>query len=81
MKSKIQSDSSKHWKTSTGEVVSFDFETPEVIAEQETPVKIESPDDKVDRKKQEKKAVAACKKPNACTQDSRAGNSCKDKEP
>ena len=76
MKSKIQSDSSKHWKINKGKVVSVEIETPEVIAEQETSVKIESP---------EEKAIAACKdphaKPHACTQDSRAGNSCKDREP
>ena len=40
MKSKIQSDSSKHWKINKGKVVSVDIETPEVIAEQETSVKI-----------------------------------------
>ena len=45
MKSKIQSDSSKHWKINKGKVVSVEIETPEVIAEQETSVKIESPEE------------------------------------
>ena len=107
MKSKIQSDSSKHWKINKGKVASVEIETPEVIAEQETSVKIESPEEKVVREKQEerrsrlarspmrspmpvrriaeqetpvkgegfdrekssRKAIAACKKPSACTQD------------
>ena len=63
MKSKIQSDSSKHLKISKGEVVSVDIGTPEVIAEQETPVKIESPEDKVVREKQEKRRSRLARSP------------------
>ena len=53
MKSKIQSDSSKHCpKISKGEVVVADIKAPEVIAEHETPIKTESPEEKVLREKQ-----------------------------
>ena len=63
MKSKIQSDSSKHWKINKGKVVSVEIETPEVIAEQETSVKIESPEEKVVREKQEERRSRLARSP------------------
>ena len=63
MKSKIQSDSSKHWKINKGKVVSVEIETPKVIAEQETSVKIESPEEKVVREKQEERRSRLARSP------------------
>ena len=66
MKSKIQSDSSKHWKINKGKVVSVEIETPEVIAEQETSVKIESPkspEEKVVREKQKERRSRLARSP------------------
>ena len=62
MKSKIQSDSSKHWKINKGKVVSVEIEI-EVIAEQETSVKIESPEEKVVREKQEERQSRLARSP------------------
>ena len=56
-------------------MVVADNEVPKVIAEQETPVEVESPEEKVLREKTISEAIAACKKLSACTQDTRARNS------
>ena len=67
---------SKLWKISRGEVVVAEIKVPEVIAEQETPVKIESPEDKVLREKQEKGDRSLQETLYASTQDTKARNSC-----
>ena len=63
MKSKIQSDSSKHWKINKGKVVVVENEAPKVIAEQEAPVKTESPEEKNLREKQEARRLRLARSP------------------
>ena len=63
MKSKIQSDSSKHWKINKGKVVVDENEARKVITEQEAPVKTESPEEKNLREKQEARRLRLARSP------------------